>query len=87
MTVERTLAYHLKITTPKPTPLGYKTKPTEMIHVHPLNDIKHHDTSDTGNTCHCEPTVRIAGNEIFVIHNSFDGREGVEWANEILNNN
>ena len=56
-----------------------------MIHIHPLNDIKEHDTSDTGNTCHCEPTVRVAGNEIFVTHNSFDGREGVEWANEILN--
>jgi hypothetical protein len=25
--------------------------------------------------------------EIVVIHNSFDGREGVEWANIILNNN
>ena len=57
-----------------------------MIHIHPLNDIKQHDTSDKGNTCHCEPTVRVAGNEIFVTHNSFDGREGVEWANEILNN-
>jgi hypothetical protein len=55
-----------------------------MIHIHPLNDIKQHDTTDTGNTCHCEPTVRVAGNEMFVIHNSFDGREGVEWANEIL---
>ena len=56
-----------------------------MIHIHPLNDIKEHDTSDKGNTCHCSPEVRIAGNEIFVTHNSFDGREGVEWANDILN--
>jgi hypothetical protein len=23
--------------------------------------------------------------EMVVIHNSFDGREGVEWANDILN--
>ena len=23
--------------------------------------------------------------EIIVVHNAFDGREGVEWANEILN--
>lgn len=58
-----------------------------MIHIHPLNDIKEHDTSDKGNTCHCNPTVVVAGNEIFVTHNSFDGREGVEWANEILNKN
>jgi hypothetical protein len=75
----------LNNTTPKPTALSYKTKPTEMIHVHPLNDIKQHDTTNTGNTCHCEPTVHVAGNEIFVIHNSFDGREGVERANQILN--
>jgi hypothetical protein len=56
-----------------------------MIHVHPLNDIKEHDTSETGNTCHCEPTCKMEAGEIFVIHNSFDGREGVEWANQILN--
>ena len=55
-----------------------------MIHVHPLNDIKEHDTSDTGNTCHCNPSVKIEAGEMVVIHNSFDGREGVEWTNEIL---
>ena len=58
-----------------------------MIHVHPLNDIKVHDTSDTGNTCHCNPNVRIESGEMVVIHNSFDGREGVEWTNDILNQN
>ena len=56
-----------------------------MIHVYPLDDIKEHDTSDTGNTCECEPTVITEpDSEIVVVHNSFDGREGVEWANEIL---
>lgn len=55
-----------------------------MLHVHPLNDIKEHDTSDKGNTCHCNPIVRIESGEMVVIHNSFDGREGVEWAFEIL---
>ena len=58
-----------------------------MIHVYPLDDIKEHDTSDTGNTCECEPNVIIEqDSEIVVVHNSFDGREGVEWANEIINN-
>ena len=56
-----------------------------MLHVHPLNDIKEHDTSDTGNTCYCEPTCKMEAGEMVVIHNSFDGREGVEWANDILN--
>jgi hypothetical protein len=55
-----------------------------MIHIHPLNDIKQHDTSNIGNTCHCEPTCKIESGEIVVIHNSFDGREAAEWANEIL---
>ena len=58
-----------------------------MLHVHPLNDIKEHDTSDKGNTCHCNPSVKIEAGEMIVIHNSFDGREGVEWTNDILNDN
>jgi hypothetical protein len=57
-----------------------------MIHVSPLDDIEEHDLSDLGNTCKCNPKVIIQPNaEIIVVHNSFDGREGVEWANEILN--
>jgi hypothetical protein len=57
-----------------------------MVHVYPLDDIEEHDTSDNGNTCKCDPQVIIQDNaEIIVVHNSFDGREGVEWANEILN--
>lgn len=56
-----------------------------MIHIYPLNDTKKHDTSDTGNTCHCNPKVEMESGEMVVIHNSFDGREGVEWANDILN--
>jgi hypothetical protein len=56
-----------------------------MIHVSPLDDIEEHDLSDTGNTCKCKPEVIIQPNaEIIVVHNSFDGREGIEWANEIL---
>lgn len=57
-----------------------------MIHVYPLDDLEEHDDSENGNTCHCNPKVIIEPNsEIIVVHNSFDGREGVEWANEILN--
>lgn len=57
-----------------------------MIHVTPLNDTEEHDLSDAGNTCKCNPEVIIeSDSEIIVVHNAFDGREGVEWANEILN--
>lgn len=54
-----------------------------MIHVTPINDAEDHDLSNNGNTCKCNPQVLTEG-ELIVIHNSFDGREGVEWANEII---
>ena len=53
-----------------------------MIHVHPIDDIKEHDISDTGNTCSCNPSVLLEDGEMIVIHNSFDGREGLEWTVE-----
>jgi hypothetical protein len=57
-----------------------------MIHVAPLNDLFEHDLTETGNMCHCEPSIIMQpDSEIIVVHNSFDRREGVEWANEILN--
>ena len=56
-----------------------------MIHVAPLNDLFEHDLTSTGNACHCDPSIIMQpDSEIIVVHNSFDGREGIEWANEIL---
>lgn len=52
-----------------------------MIHVSPINDIKPH-TRDT--ICSCNPRIISYLPEIIVIHNSFDGREGVEIVEEIL---
>lgn len=35
--------------------------------------------------CKCNPRIeRQKNGAVIVVHNSFDGREGVEWANEIL---
>lgn len=35
--------------------------------------------------CSCKPSPQEQENgSIIVIHNSFDGREGLEWINEIL---
>lgn len=57
-----------------------------MIHVSPLDDTEEHDLSDLGNTCKCNPKVIIQPNaEMIIVHNSFDGREGIEWVDEILN--
>ncbi len=54
----------------------------EIYHVRPINDIKKHSLS---HACHCIPKLYIEGENMVVVHNSFDGREGVEWTNEILN--
>ena len=55
-----------------------------IYHVLPINDIEEHEESST---CKCEPRAEKQENgNIIIIHNSFDGREGVEWTNEILNN-
>jgi hypothetical protein len=53
-----------------------------MIHVYPINDLKEHEFNST---CECVPRVEECNGEIILIHNSFDGREGVELANELLN--
>ncbi len=56
-----------------------------MIHVHPLNDLEEHNLE--GTQCKCNPNIIIESNsDMIIVHNSFDGREGVEWTNEILNN-
>lgn len=34
--------------------------------------------------CGCQPRVSREKNVWLILHNSFDGREGVEWVNEIL---
>lgn len=54
----------------------------EIYHVLPINDLKEHIESYR---CSCEPTVENEGENMLVIHNSFDGREGVEIVNDILN--
>lgn len=38
--------------------------------------------------CHCEcaPIIKeLTNGAVLIIHNSFDGREGIEWVNEFLN--
>jgi uncharacterized Zn ribbon protein len=54
----------------------------DIYHVTPVNDSQVHFESYQ---CKCNPEVRNEGENMVVIHNSFDGREGVEWFNEIIN--
>lgn len=55
----------------------------EVYHVLPVNDTKDHRAIYC---CWCVPETHIEGLNFVVTHNSFDGREGVEWANELLKN-
>ena len=66
-------------------------------HVLPVNDIiPHTEFCNDKGICKCdckperkeifEPTLDGKGKlvGIVIVHNSFDGREGVEWAKEII---
>lgn len=49
-------------------------------HVYPLDDLKPHDTESKN--CDCNP--RIDWDAEIIVHNSWDCREAVEWAEDIL---
>lgn len=69
-------------------------------HIYPLNDTEDHlleshwgiivdNDGKSGEVlccnCKCEPDIRYEENGlILIVHDAFDGRLGVEWANEIL---
>lgn len=64
-----------------------------VYHVYPVNDLKEHDLhtwplpfDGYSCDCKCKPRIEEVDLSFIVVHNSFDGREGVEWVNEILNN-
>lgn len=64
----------------------------DIYHILPTNDLKIHtevlDISTGVNRCNCEckPTVSFEGDNILIIHNSFDGRENFEPDNVVRNN-
>jgi hypothetical protein len=68
---------------------------TNIWHVYPLNDLQNHlikcdvlvkeGESEVKCFCSCEPKMEVVEDDaIIVTHNSFDKREAIEWANEIL---
>lgn len=53
-----------------------------IYHITPENDLKEHILEST---CACNPRSETQpGGDILLIHNSYDGREALELANEIL---
>lgn len=60
-------------------------------HVIPMGDIHPHldeciidEDGDPICKCHCDPSTHLEEAGYIIVHNSFDGREGLEWAKEIL---
>jgi hypothetical protein len=56
---------------------------SDDIHVYPVNDSKPHILS--GTDCPCKPRVEIEGATLVIIHNSWDNREIIEEAINIMN--
>ena len=56
----------------------------DKIHVYPENDLQQHSLEVV--TCHCCPDIKYENGVTIVVHNSFDLREPIEWANELLTN-
>ena len=52
------------------------------VNVMPENDLKPHIESAD---CACEPTVEVIGASLLIIHNSYDHREIIEQAIDIMN--
>jgi hypothetical protein len=66
--------------------------PEKVYHIFPLNDLEEHITDceypENGVPfcpCKCNPEWKEEDDALLIVHNSFDGREGVEWVNEQLN--
>lgn len=51
-------------------------------YITPINDLEEHEEATT---CKCELKVLYVNNNIVIVHSSFDGREGLEQVEEILN--
>jgi hypothetical protein len=66
--------------------------PDKVYHVYPTDDSEEHylecvypAIGDPYCPCKCEPVFKEEGDALLVVHNSFDGREGVEIVNDLLN--
>lgn len=55
-----------------------------MIHVYPVDDLHEHTLVNCECAC-CPSMLHSEDGSCIVVHNSFDGREGLEQAKEILN--
>lgn len=66
--------------------------PEHVYHVYPKDDLEEHYLECVYPAigypycpCKCDPKFKEVEGGLLIVHNSFDGREGVEWTNELLN--
>ena len=50
----------------------------------PINDLKEHSENSI---CECKPKIIYENGEMIIVHNSYDGREGLELYNKLINEN
>lgn len=72
--------------------MSTEINPENIWHVYPRNDSKEHNLECNYPPigiplckCDCEPDWKREKDGIIIVHNSFDRREPLEWAKEILN--
>jgi len=56
-----------------------------VIHVYPVDEQDRHDLTEYGAACLCRPDVDWSEAEAVVVHRSWNGRELIEQAEEIIN--
>ena len=58
----------------------------EVIHIYPVDEEKEHELQHILYPfCICFPREEVLNGNLIIYHNSFDGREGLEMAKEVLN--
>ena len=70
-------------------------EPDKVMHIYPVGEEEQHiifltypTIGEPYSECKCEPWIKpLENGHIAVVHSSFNGREVLEWAKEILNNN
>ena len=63
--------------------VSYFNDDKSIANIVPLNDDKEHEHS---NLSSCKPKLEVVNGVLIITHNSFDGREAVEWTHESLKN-
>lgn len=66
--------------------MSFDFPPPGDVNVYPLDDLQEHNIDGAnGVYCECAPDVEVIGSNLLIIHHSFDHREILEDAIDIMN--